>query len=99
MIQCYDPALSAQLRRSEAKVAELQAEYSAEFVSDRAKAQVVRDKLESEQANLALARERAVDLVARAKTEIRASSVGVSSDPQVPRRVFPGSTCYNAPQW
>jgi putative peptide zinc metalloprotease protein len=69
LIQCNDPALSAQLRRSEAKVTELEAEYSAEFVSDRAKAQVVRDKLESEQANLALARERAADLVARAKTD------------------------------
>jgi putative peptide zinc metalloprotease protein len=69
LIRSDDPALGAQLRRSEAKVAELQAEYSAEFVSDRAKAQVVRDKLESEQANLALALARAADLVARAKTD------------------------------
>jgi len=69
LMQSYDPALSAQLRRSDAKVVELEAEYSAEFVSDRAKAQVVRDKLESEQANLALARERAAELVARAKTD------------------------------
>jgi putative peptide zinc metalloprotease protein len=57
------------LRRSEAKVAELQAEYAAQFVTDRAKAQVVREKLDAEQANLALARERAADLVAHAKTD------------------------------
>lgn len=69
LVQCYDPALDAQLRRSEAKVAELRAEYAAQFVTDRAKAQVVRDKLDSEQANLALVRERAAELLARAKTE------------------------------
>src|SRR5262249_40253239 len=36
LVQCYDTALEAQVRRSEAKVAELQSEYTAQFVSDRA---------------------------------------------------------------
>jgi putative peptide zinc metalloprotease protein len=69
LVQCFDPALNAQLRRSEAKVAELQAEYSTQFVLDRAKAQIARDKLDSEQANLALVRERAAELLVRAKTD------------------------------
>lgn len=69
LIQSREPTLVAQLRRNEAKVAELQAEYAAQFVSDRAKAQIVRDKLELERANLGLARERASDLVARARSD------------------------------
>jgi len=69
LIQCYDPTLTAQLHYSEAKVAELEAEYNAEFVSDQAKAQIVRDKLDSERASLALIRERAADLVVRARTD------------------------------
>ena len=69
LIQCYDPALTAQLHYNEAKVAELEAEYNAEFVSDQAKAQIVRDKLDSERASLTLIRERAADLVVRARTD------------------------------
>jgi putative peptide zinc metalloprotease protein len=69
LVQCYNPAVNSQLRRSEAKIAELQAEYIAQFVSDRAKAQIVRDRLDSEQANLALVRERAAELLVRAKTD------------------------------
>ena len=69
LVQSHEPGLLAQLRRSEAKVAELQAEYSAQFVTDRAKAQIIHDKLISEQANLALVRERVAELVVRAKTD------------------------------
>lgn len=69
LVQSYEPTLLAQLRRSEGKVTELRAEYAAEFVSDRAKAQIVRDKLVAEQANLALARERAAELVTRARSD------------------------------
>jgi putative peptide zinc metalloprotease protein len=69
LAQCSDPALTAQLRRGEAKVAELQAEYTAQFASDRGKAQIAQDKLESERANLALVRQRAAELTARAKTD------------------------------
>jgi putative peptide zinc metalloprotease protein len=68
LIRSYDPMLTAQLRQSEGKVAERRAEYSAQFVSDRAKAQIAQDKLEAEQANLALVRERAAELTAHAKT-------------------------------
>jgi putative peptide zinc metalloprotease protein len=68
LIQCYDPAVKAQVRRGEAKVAELEAAYTAEFASDQVKAQIVRDKLAGERASLALARERASDLVVRAST-------------------------------
>jgi len=69
LIQSSEPTLIAQLRRSEAKVAELQAEYAAQFVADRAKAQIVREKLATEQANLGLARERAAELVTRARSD------------------------------
>ena len=68
LIRCSDPALQAQLRRSEAKVAELEAAYTAEFASDQLKAQLVRDRLAAERASLALAQERAADLVVRART-------------------------------
>jgi putative peptide zinc metalloprotease protein len=77
LIQSNDPTLTAQLRRSEGKVAELEAEYAAQFVTDRGKAQVVRDKLAAEQANLALLRERAADLVTHAGSD------GVFIVPQV----------------
>jgi len=69
LVQSYNPALNAQVRESEAKVAELQGEYVAMFATDRAKAQVVRDKLDGEQARLALARERTAELVGRANTD------------------------------
>jgi putative peptide zinc metalloprotease protein len=77
LIQSNDPTLIAQLRRSEAKVAELQAEYTAQFVADRGKAQIVREKLAAEQADLALVRERAAELVTRPRSD------GVFIAPQV----------------
>jgi len=67
LVQCNEPGLISQKRRSEAKVAELQAEYSAQFVADRAKAQLVHDKIVHEQANLNLLNERVAELVVRAK--------------------------------
>jgi putative peptide zinc metalloprotease protein len=67
LAQSNEPGLISQKRRSEAKVAELQAEYSAEFVKDRAKAQLVHDKIVHEQANLSLLNERVAELVVRAK--------------------------------
>ncbi|WP_456654696.1 hypothetical protein [Bradyrhizobium sp. JR3.5] len=57
------------MRRSEAKVAELEAEYAAQFVTDRGKAQVVHERLTVERANLALVRERAAELVTRARSD------------------------------
>ena len=69
LAQSYDPTLLAQLRRSEGKVAELQAEYAAQFITDRAKAEIIREKLAAEQANLRLTRERAAELVTRALSD------------------------------
>ena len=67
LLQLHDPALEAQLRRGEAKVAELQAEYDAQFATDQAKAQIVGDQLASERASLALVNNRIADLVIRAR--------------------------------
>jgi putative peptide zinc metalloprotease protein len=69
LLQFYNLALVTQLRRNEAQVAELEAQYTAEFVEDRAKAQIIRDKLESQLASLALAREQVSELVAHANTD------------------------------
>ena len=69
LVRLYDPVLTSQARRQEGRVAELQAEYTAQFVTDLAKAQIVHDQLDGEQANLARVRERADDLVVRAKTD------------------------------
>jgi putative peptide zinc metalloprotease protein len=77
LVRCYDPAVQAQQRRSEAKVAELEAEYTAQFATDRSKAQIARDKLDSERTSLALIRERAAELV------VRANSDGVFIAPQM----------------
>ncbi len=69
LAQCYDPSLEAQRQKAEAKVVELEAEYTSQFVTDRAKAQIVRERLESERASLTLVRTRASDLVVRANTD------------------------------
>lgn len=69
LIKCYDPALEAQVRLSEARVAELEATYAAEFVADKAKANIVREQMESEKVALARIHERADGLVARAGTD------------------------------
>jgi putative peptide zinc metalloprotease protein len=69
LVRCEDPALESQLRLSEAKVEQLKAEYATEFVADRARAEIVREKLESERAALARAQEKAGELVARAHSD------------------------------
>ena len=69
LVRSFEPALDARMRLSEARVAELDAHYAAEFVADRARAQIVREKLESERAALGLARERAAEAIARARTD------------------------------
>lgn len=69
LVQLYDPVLKSLARRGQGKVAELEAEYSAAFVTDLAKAQIVHDQLDSEEANLALVRERGAELVVRAKAD------------------------------
>jgi putative peptide zinc metalloprotease protein len=76
LIESNDSALDAQLRLGEARVAELEASYAAQFIVDRAKASIIREQLESEKAALQRIRERVGALIARAATD------GVFSAPQ-----------------
>jgi len=69
LIQCHDPELEAQIRLSEARVAELEATYAVYRVEDRVKAQVTRDRLATERADLDRSRERAAELVIRSSAE------------------------------
>lgn len=69
LLRFSDPALNAELRGQEAKVAEFRAEYDAAFVADPAKAQIARDKLDSAEASLAAAGERTDELLVQARTE------------------------------
>jgi putative peptide zinc metalloprotease protein len=85
LIECRDPGLEAQRQRSIAKVAELEAEYAASFPTDRAKAQIAFDKLQSERANLSVIRSRLGELI------VRAAQDGVFVVPQtadMPGRFF-----------
>jgi putative peptide zinc metalloprotease protein len=66
LARSVDPALDAQVRLLQAKVAELEATYAAEFVADRARADIVRDQLEHERASLERAVERVQGLSAAA---------------------------------
>lgn len=68
LVHSIDPALDAQLGIGEARVAELEATYSKEFVSDRARAEIVREQLHFEQASLARARQRVAGLDAAAQS-------------------------------
>jgi putative peptide zinc metalloprotease protein len=85
LVRCYDPALAAQLSRAEAKVAETQAEYDAQFVTDRAKAQVVRDRLVNDQAILTHVRDRASEMTVRSRIE---GVFTVSQMGDMPERYF-----------
>jgi putative peptide zinc metalloprotease protein len=69
LIRCADPAADAKLRRGEARVVELQADYMAEIAADQAKAGVVREALLGEHKALAAVRERIGDLIVRANAE------------------------------
>ena len=64
LIESVDPALTAEIRVAEAKVAELEAQYKLHFVTDRVQAQVTRQQLDREQAVLERALERGADLIA-----------------------------------
>jgi putative peptide zinc metalloprotease protein len=57
-----DPALDAQVRLLQARVDELEATYALEFVADRTRADIVRDQLDHERAQLARSEERAQGL-------------------------------------
>jgi putative peptide zinc metalloprotease protein len=78
LISCSNPAQDAAIRLGEARVQELEAEYAAEFVADRAGAEVTRQRLLAERAALERARERAADLV------VDSSADGVFTVPMAP---------------
>lgn len=59
LAQSVDPTLHAQLLLLHARVAELEAQHAAEFVNDRARADIVLDQLTHERGQLARAEERA----------------------------------------
>ena len=65
----HDAELEAQVRLGTARVQELEAIYSAEFVRDKSRASVVREQLAAERAAVERARERADGLYVKADTE------------------------------
>jgi putative peptide zinc metalloprotease protein len=69
LVRSFDPALEAKLLLAQAKEAELEAQYGSEFVADPSKAQIAREKLESERAALVLATERVSDLIVHAHSD------------------------------
>ena len=69
LIRSVDPALTAKLRAGEARVAEWQATYTAQLQGDWTKAEVTRQRLLQERADLAVLRQRAADLTIRAQTD------------------------------
>ena len=71
LVRSVDPALDAELRLLQARVAELEASYAAEFVADRARAEIVREQLLHAQATLARAQQRAQGLLMTAATRGR----------------------------
>ena len=66
-----DPALDAQVQLSQARVAELEAMHAAEFVIDRAQAEMVMEQLQHERSILERARQRARGLQVAAASEGR----------------------------
>jgi putative peptide zinc metalloprotease protein len=85
LIQSEDPLLQSQLHRAQAKVAELEAQYDAEFVADRGKAQVLLDRLDSERANL----QRLIERQSELSVSARADGVFIAPDgPDMPGRYY-----------
>ncbi len=69
LIRSMDPQLVEHLRIGEARVAQWRATYTSELVNDRVKAELSRQRLLAEQADLAMTRERAAELTVLAKTD------------------------------
>jgi putative peptide zinc metalloprotease protein len=69
LIRLVDPQLLARLHIGEARVAQWQATYSSQVVTDRPKAEVTRQRLLQEQADLKSARERVAELTIAARTD------------------------------
>jgi putative peptide zinc metalloprotease protein len=69
LLYSVDPALEAQLRLLQARVDELEASFTAEFVNDRVRAEIVRDQLALERDSLERALDRARGLVVQARSD------------------------------
>ena len=69
LIELKDPELLAQLQVTKAIVRELKAMYGAEFTLNTARAQILKEKLDSEYASLARAQQRAEGLTVYASTD------------------------------
>src|ERR1700691_5843157 len=67
LVRCTDPQLVSDMGIAEAKVAQWTAIYKNQLVTDRLKAQITRDTLVAERANLALMQQRVRDLTMRAQ--------------------------------
>ena len=63
LARCTDPTLDADLRLLQARVEELEASHAAEFVADRARAEIVREQVLLAQATLQRAQQRAQGLL------------------------------------
>jgi len=85
LTRSVDPALDAEARLLQARVDELEASYAAEFVADRARAEIVREQLQHAQAALHRAQQRAQGLVVAAST---AGRFTVSQARDLPGRYF-----------
>lgn len=69
LIECTDPLLKAEVQVLRAELNALQARFDAEIVSDRAKAQVIREELGHARANLARSEERFKELTIRSQSD------------------------------
>ncbi|HEY1412964.1 MAG TPA: hypothetical protein VGF36_12535, partial [Rhodopila sp.] len=69
LARCADPQLLSDMGVAEAKVARWTAIYNNQLVTDRQKAEITRDTLVAERANLALIQQRVRDLTVRAQTD------------------------------
>lgn len=68
LVESVDPALDADIRIAQAKVAELDAQYAQHRVTDRVQAQITQEALDREHAALERALDRGADLIARSQS-------------------------------
>jgi putative peptide zinc metalloprotease protein len=71
LVRRVDPALDAQIRLQQARVAELEAQYGVAFVDERSRAGIVRDQWQHEETTLRRLLERAASLQAVAESDGR----------------------------
>jgi putative peptide zinc metalloprotease protein len=69
LVRCSNPTVETDLRVARARVTELEATLASEVQADRTRGGLARAKLDQERHNLAIAEERAAELITRAKTD------------------------------